>query len=175
MEGEKNKSGPEKTIIPEYSFDAGVTKILDRIMDILGKQPYAVVAFNASDKDVGKTKLAMTLIKKLFQRGVFCKNFHDPKEMQKEERREKMVVIFDQLEWDSSERSSHKAIKESHDADVASSFDEIGYEIKGIDLWIGIYRPDKPFFSSAQPGKEYAPIADIIIRNEEAKDKMTKQ
>jgi hypothetical protein len=172
MEGEKNKFGSEKTTVPEYSFDAGVPKILDRITDILKKQPYAVVAFNASDKDVGKTKLAMTLIQELFQRGIFCKNFHDPKEMEKEENREKMVVIFDQMEWDSSERSSHKMIKENHDADVASSFEKIGYEINGIDLWIGIYRPDKPFFSNSRSGKEYAPIADIIIRNEEARDKM---
>ena len=175
MEGETNKFGPEKTVVPEYSFDAGVTKILDRIMDILGKQPHAIVAFNASDKDVGKTKLAMTLVKELFQRGIFGKIFHDPREMKREDVQEQIVFIFDQMEWDTSKCSSHKMMKESHDADVARSFEKIGYKIKGIDLWIGIYRPDKPFFSNSHSGEKYAPIADIVIKNEGAKDKMINQ
>src|SRR4030043_732106 len=153
MEGEINKSGPEKTAIPEFSFEMGVAQILDRIMDILKKQPYVVVAFSASGENVGKTKLAGTLINELFQRGVFCKSFHEPSDMQIGDSHEKMVIIFDQLEWDSLECSFHEAIKESHDADVASSFKKIGYEIKGIDLWIGIYRPDKPFSLRPQPGK----------------------
>lgn len=171
MEGEKNKFGPEKAVVPEYSFDTGVAKVLDRIMDILEKQLHAVVAFNASDKDVGKTKLARTLVNELFQRGIFGKIFHDPKEINREDVQEKIVFILDQMECDAPEYSSHKAIKESHDADVASAFERIGSGIKGIDLWIGIYRPDKPFFSNAHSGKEHAPIADIVIRNEGAKDK----
>lgn len=171
MEGETKKFGPEETVAPEYSFDAGVAKILDRIMNILERQPHAIVAFNASGKDVGKTKLATALVNELFRRGIFGKIFHDPGEMEKEDIQEKMVFIFDQLEWDSQECGSHEMKKEIHDADVARAFEKIGLEVKGIDLWVGIYRPDKPFFSSPHSGKERAPIADIVVRNEGAKDK----
>jgi hypothetical protein len=172
MEGEKIRSGFEKTAVPEYSFEAGIAKILDRIEDILRGQPQAVVAFCASGADVGKTQLAMALVTELFRRGIPGKIFHDPKEMEKEDIQERIVFIFDQMEWDSSEQSLHKAIKENHNADVSSVFEKLGREVKGIDLWVGIYRPDRPFHSETQSGKEYSPIADILIRNEEAKNKL---
>lgn len=175
MERELLKTNLEKKSAPEYSFDAGVIQILDRVNDILKKQPFAVIAFSASGDNVGKTQLAKTLIEDLYQRGIFCKSFHHPSEVQIEKGHKQMVIIFDQMEWDSAKHSSHKRIKELHTADTVKSLKKMGYEITGIDLWVGIYRPDKPFYLASDPEEELVPIADIIIRNERARDKMAKK
>lgn len=170
MEDSIFKPKSERPSAPEYPFEAGVSQILDKIMDILKKQPYAVVAFNASGANVGKTELARTLTRKLYQQGIYSKSFHDLSEVHVEDIKKKMVFILEQMQWDASECDLHGSIRKHHDADVIGSLDKIGCKVKGIDLWIGIYRPDKPFVPISQSEGKEAPLADIIIRNEGATD-----
>jgi len=61
--------------------------------------------------------------------------------------------------------------KERHNQEVSAALERAGYNVNGIDLWIGIYRPDRPFASKMASGDPARPIADIIIRNDLAKDK----
>src|SRR4030042_5937676 len=170
MEDEIFKPGLEKQPVPEYSCEVGVPKILGRITDILRKQPQAVVAFNASGANVGKTELARALIHELSRQGIYSRSFHDLSEVRAANIKKKMVFILEQMDWDASECDSRGRIREHHDADVTSSLNKFGCGVEGIDLWIGIYKPDKPFVSVSQSGGKNAPLADIIVRNEGATD-----
>jgi hypothetical protein len=170
MEREPIKLDLEKSDRPEHNFDNGVVQILVRIDEILKKQPHAVVAFSGSGNHVGKTYLAKTLINALHQKGIYCRSFHGIENVRVEKNQDHMVIILDQMEWQSHELSSHNQIKNNHSAKIAESFEGSGYDVKGIDLWVGIYRPDKPFTSSPDSSEQLAPVADIIIRNGKATD-----
>ena len=65
----------------------------------------------------------------------------------------------------------YKKMKESYDREVKNELGKKRYKVKGVDFWIGIYRPDKPFGTHMISGDEGVPIADIIIRNDSARDK----
>jgi hypothetical protein len=171
MEGKNNEFNPEIAAVPEYAFDAGVAEITGKIKEILERQAHAVVAFCASGNHVGKTALARALVSELAKIGVSAKTFHDTSQVAPKDIQERIVFIFDEMEWDSSDASRHIMIREHHDSSIETAFKGVGSEVKKIDLWVGICRPDKPFFSGSAEGEKNAPIADIIIRNEKAKDK----
>ena len=56
-----------------------------------------------------------------------------------------MVFIFEQLVWDSTNVHFYEKEKERHNQEVSAALERAGYNVNGIDLWIGIYRPDRPF------------------------------
>ena len=47
----------------------------------------------------------------------------------------------------------------------------VGIDVQKVDLWVGIYSPEKPFATHMQSGDPAKPIADILIRNDKATDR----
>jgi len=176
MESEPKKLNPEQPITPEYSYEQGLSMCIDLIIERLNNQPYFVVAFCASGTDVGKTTLARDIRAKLHEQGIIAISAHMLEELRDELRYEPelkpKVFILDQMEWGAQNIKHIQAIKENHDQKVETMFKQIKYnDIKGINLWIGICTPDQPFGTEMISGDPARPIADIIIKNTEAKRK----
>jgi hypothetical protein len=143
----------------EYSFDEGVEESVKRIQKLLKKLKRNVfVAINGSAVDVGKTFFLGALQKELTIRGIEVE--HTPSFDVGGDKTQKVIFNTEQGKIYLSGRNYRDDIKEMNP----------GLGIGKIaDLYIGIYRPDKSF-SGEDEGKE-SPVADIMIRNEFAKDK----
>jgi hypothetical protein len=159
--------GVENKVIPEYSFEEGVAKVFERITEILNKQPYAVVACNASGVNVGKTEFSKKLMSKLLEeKGISSRVFYGAKEVAELKKiPERTALIFEQMAWGETETDDFGDNRKYYNGVVARALEKISCHIKGVDLWVGIYRPDVPF----APDKKRV-LADIVIRNEGASD-----
>lgn len=58
-------------------------------------------------------------------------------------------------------------VRARYDKELKAILGKLGVQVDGIDIWVGLYRPDKPF--ATREGKR--PLADLIIRNEQATNK----
>lgn len=168
----------------EYSFDEGAEEAVKRIMEFLEKQKFAMVAFHSSHINVGKTTLANRIMSELVDKGnIYATCFHGLDDITKNRleelqeicvryMKEKVVILIDQLEIGSSMNvKNYEKIVDFHNKNVAEIFADSGWDIRKVDLWIGLHRPDRPFNKETGRGDPAKPIADIIIRNEFAKDK----
>ena len=158
----------------EYGFGDGLEKSIAEITKLLESQVIVVVGFNGSDANIGKSFFAQALAKKLHEQGVdvsISRGFNDLEHRKIFRHYKKIVFIFEQLEWGSVNVRYYKKMKESYDREVKNELGKKRYKVKGVDFWIGIYRPDKPFGTHMISGDEDVPIADIIIRNDSARDK----
>ena len=135
--------------IPQYSFDKGVDVCVARIQELLktlNRDIYVII--NGSGTDVGKTKLCGAIQQKLALADI------DRIERQ---------VFFEEEQGKSYKKGSN------YREDRAGKKPGLGID-EVPDLYIGIYRTDKPF-----PTEEnYEPVADIMIHNEHAKDAQSK-
>lgn len=188
-------SGPENpeneseqfSDVPEYNFEDGKTEILSEVIKLLKKQDSIVVAFSDSGQNVGKSTLMNELLKDLHNRGIPAVGAHRPDEfsastvelvkdrspVQDSERayEDKLVFIIDQMDMMAYTQGRYEAVKKRYDKKVKDSLQDIDDEVSGIDIWVGLYRPDKPFPQKNSSGESVKPLADIMIRNEHAEDK----
>ena len=159
-------------ILP-YNFEKGAEEAVSRITGILKRQPYAVVGFNATSVNVGKTKLSISIANKLFdQEGIHTRTYKTSEDIEyKSPVKGDTVFIFEQLVWGAFTEDSYDVMKQLYNKQVSTALRRRGFDVKGVDLWIGIFRPDAEFIKNSQSGAPMRPIADILIRNELAKDK----
>ncbi len=178
--GESPERQEPRATIPEYDFEEGVEKIDAKIKQLLTKQDVVVVAFGTYGTNVGKTTLAKTLVEKLTKDKIpAVTSVDDPDELvpgggwktplehvQKFFESNKAVIIFQQLEMGLGYNPDFiPTAKQAQNDRTVDAFKKMGYTIKGIDLWVTIYRPDRPL---AEKIKSWG---DIIVRNDEARNK----
>lgn len=155
---------------PEYGFEKGLEEITSRILELLRREKYVVVAFSCSSTNVGKSTLAKLVAQKLFKNGITAERYHGLEEIGEDNtapRGDSRVFIFEQLEWHTVNIKQYTGLKIAWDRAIKKTFDKVGIGVRGADLWVGIYRPDKPF----ELGSNSRPLADIIIRNDLAVNK----
>ena len=154
----------EKT---EFSFEEGVAESIRRIQELfrtLNRDVYVVI--NGSDIDVGKSALLGALHNQLIILGIpttHVKELNHPG-------KEKEVILLTQQGMIYKIGESYRDFLLKTHPDRAMQFDSFA------DLYIGIYRPDKAFdvFLTPEKRRRYEPVADIMIRNEQAKDDLGK-
>lgn len=161
----------ELQTIPEYSYDEGLATGIDIITERLKKQRMVVVAFSAAGRNVGKTKLALDMMDKLSEQGFESTCAHVPKELEIRQGEKPAVFIIDQMAWGPENIKHFQKMKGFYDRKVKTTFEKLGYNVNGIDLWIGLCSPDHPFAKKMESGDEAKPMADIIIMNTKANDK----
>jgi len=173
----------EQLGIPEYNFEDGANEAYSRIKELLsGDQNIIVVAFSGSSAHVGKTTLARELLAKIRADGSNAVTLKGAEENDLEGinfqqylnqlDQKKLVLIFEQLVWDSVPSDEIEKSRKLKDENLKSNLGTAGISIEGINLWIGIDSPNRPFSKMMTNGKHAKPIADIIIHNEHAKDKV---
>ncbi|MEK9165729.1 MAG: hypothetical protein AAB525_02630 [Patescibacteria group bacterium] len=174
---ELNSSETEKK---EYSFNEGLEEIKRQVTSLLKSKDYVVIAFNASGTDVGKTYLSGAMRSWCYEQEIpFC---NCPQDYSLQDGID--AFLGEQLEFNRSggviilEGSAGVFFRESRDliisfkqarnTSLAAIGEEIGLPLNSIDIWVAIYRPDKPFQLDKSTDEL---LGDIIIRNEGAKDK----
>lgn len=169
----------ENVEIPELSAEAGVREVVDRTWHLLEKQPTVIIAFSSLGSNVGKSWLANSIRHELEAREIYCfivhgyndLNRHRVDHSQNEFRRQpfvagKTVVIFDQFDVGPPYPSEHhEKLKAGLNRLLSKNMNSIGYSVQGVDIWVGLYRPDRPL------GSNNRLMGDLIIRNDNAKDK----
>lgn len=162
--------------IPELTFDMGVAETIARIDQLLQQQDCVVIAINFTGENVGKSFFTRRILKILHQTEIPALYLRDrPREMDIEalnlqENRygsKKMILILEEAQLGSLHVDSAMAIKRFRNDEAVRFCRELGHEHHGIDFWVGLHTPSQPFSQD----HSYAPIADFIIRNEEAKIK----
>ncbi|MDP3732300.1 MAG: hypothetical protein Q8R31_04645 [Candidatus Omnitrophota bacterium] len=160
--------------IPEYTFREGVEHCVAKITGLIDQNPYVVVGFSVSGQHVGKTTIAREIQGLLNKQGAYCFIFHTPDEIQRLPEGveiNKAVFILDELSAQSSSINFLDEEKAFHDKEVINACKKIGCKVKGVDIWVGIYRPDTPFATRMESGDPARPIADFLIRNDAATNK----
>ena len=174
--------GPNKSerhaaegVVQEYSFEEGVAEAVRRITHLLETTDRDLfVGINGSDSDVGKTRLLGTIGRALKRMQVPVAVMNDPNtdalitskgsmEFSKEyfsktgdPKPLNGVYLVQNVEIYTHQPSTEEhrqVLREQNGKDLA------------CDLYIGIYRPDKPF------DKRIVATADMMIRNDDAVDK----
>ena len=162
----------EGKAVPEFNFEKGVLEVVRRITEILKTQPYCVVAFNGSGVNVGKTHLSKTLLENLRVQGIRAGVYYGVENVKSYPIvSEAKVFIFEQLGWGTTAPDGfYDQIRQQFNENVSVALRGKGVSVAGVDLWVGVCRPDKPLH---KPGylKPHTVLADVIINNEEAKDK----
>lgn len=82
------------------------------------------------------------------------------------------VFIFQQMHLGSVNNAIIDRIKDIYNSNISEALKSKGVEVSGIDFWVGIYSPDKPFASDIILNSDSKPLADILIRNDFAEDKV---
>ena len=165
MHGPGNPEGrdfPPREAVKEYGFDAGVEEAVARITKIFGSGKRDVfVVINGSHIEVGKTRLFGTLAVKLKELGYQVESLGDDSfnayeyfKQQPHNKNTSKIYISQVL----------AGVLPSGAEQYRSVLAKAGHRIVA-DLYVGIYRPDRPFSGKGLP------IADMVIRNEEAKNR----
>ncbi len=174
----ENNLERERPETPEYRFDEGVKVITSKIIELLEDQSNTVVAVNGSAPNVGKTELMKRLVNDLENQGVTTVATHNIDDILEpehhtpdKEKKEGLSFIFDQARIGATSVSNLNEEREFYDQKVKDILQRAGYKEIGIDIWIGIYRPDLPFPEQTESGEPAVPIADILIKNSQASNK----
>lgn len=154
----------------EYSFEKGLEQTLAKIENLLSEKDYVVVGVAGPlplDINVGKTALVGAIERELAQRNIphvstyigDTVNEHVIKNLliQQQEDQKKGVIV---LSATSSLR--YHTEQDTELVDMGNRFD---LPLSKIDIRILIYRIDR------EPDNSEKQIADILIKNERAKDK----
>lgn len=149
--------------IKEFDLESGLEEVLNLITDALDGKKNIAVAFSVSGANVGKSYLSKKICARLYEVGITSQIYHGTEELVREKLPNQQVYIFDQLVWDFVHPNKLAEIKSVYEAGLLEKLSNSGVDIDGGIIWVGIYRPDQPFRN--------APIADILIRNDDAKDK----
>ena len=180
----EHEYSPQPEAQKEYSFDEGVDVSIEKIKALLETQDEVVVCITGSGTGVGKTYLDGALGKKLTDLGianialandyfldVYAQRLLDQEDKRYKGRKKAVIILtaggtFGDHGGRGMEISDAKMteIKEREDTSLRQAAQKAGLKLEKIDLRIFIYRTDKIF------GKDALRGADIIIKNEKAKD-----
>ena len=162
----------QKDDIPEFDFEHGLEESISRIINLLKEKPRVVVAFSATSTNVGKTYLAKALIQSLYDKGIKSTTYNGVEEVPNRPwETDNAVFIFQQAQWGSISDEAVPQMRSRYDSEISKAMNSVGVEVDGVDLWVGLYRPDRPFVIKMESRDSSSPIADILIRNELAQDK----
>lgn len=150
---------------PEYSFEDGVETAVERIRELYeASDKDVVVEINGSGINVGKTELLRNLARKLGEANISLSVLNDPTR-----------EYYDYMKANNTDANGGAGEKRVYI--VGTSIGKMYHSTEEyktlrmgelpVDLYIGIYRPDKPFGKDSR----LVPVADIMIRNEGAEDK----
>ncbi len=169
---QKDESFEGNDRVHEFDFESGVSESVSRIIGILERQPKVVVAFSASSSNVGKTTLAKKIANGLYDRGIKSRSYIGVEEVYDRGPEDgDSVFIFQQMHLGTVNSMVVDRTKDIYNDKVSEALKSKGIDVSGIDFWIGIYSPDKPFASDIILNSNSKPLADILIRNDLAKDK----
>jgi len=165
----------------ECLFDEGLEKIMSKIDLLLSTQDGVVIAISGplgNDINVGKTALANKIEAELLRQGIPVIGTSDIdmlneytvrniRKMQEEKKSSKFAIVFDAEGISSGGLSPEKQeeYKTVTDESLQRKADLVGLPPLKIDIRILIYRPDRPI------DEDEKQMADIVVRNEGAKDK----
>lgn len=159
----------------EYGFEDGATEAVRRIKELLRTQDCVVVGFSCPSRNAGKTKLSRALVRELSSQNIRVVTYKGLEEIRErfdpEYLADVSVITFEQLNWGSYKAGDYEIAKKYYDKIVTKASTQINKHVKGVDIWVGIYRPDKPFELVLEDGTPLRPLADLIIRNDQAEDK----
>ncbi|OGI82668.1 hypothetical protein A3I95_01760 [Candidatus Nomurabacteria bacterium RIFCSPLOWO2_02_FULL_44_12] len=156
--GEDPKPKSPDIKIPEYSFEEGVKIAVERILNLmesLKRDVYVII--NGSWHEVGKSFLLSAIQSELTLRNV--ESIH----VFRASKRPGIQVVWITI---------HEGIKQRKGENIRDIILTANPNAPGeidtyADFYIGVYRPGKEFIVNEKSG----PAADIIIRNEGAKDR----
>lgn len=157
------KTTPETELNKEYNYEEGVEKVLQMIEGKLAAQNIITVAFNSTGvPNLGKTTLSARIQNELRKKGIPSKDietvFNNNRPLPPEcDGQNKFVIILSCTGGHSNPAFDITSIALKRQASE-QGFDQI----KGVDIWIKLDRPDKPAPKDR--------LGDIHIRNELAKD-----
>lgn len=156
------------------SDEATLSIVAERILVLITTHHRDItVAINGSSTDVGKTYISCGIGRLLRQQKIATVHLHCVRaiasameQMQPQKsicNASRGVFMFGAEMLDGGAKNSLlvATLRESFDKQLRECS---GEAIQAIDLWIAIYRPDLPFTNPCV-------LADILIRNEGAKDK----
>ncbi|MBU0706140.1 hypothetical protein KJ657_04920 [Patescibacteria group bacterium] len=167
--------------VPEIcSFEGGLKKARVQIAELLKEKDYVVMAINGSGPEVGKTFLTGEIARGFLEEGVpigICTdngNFVCAEEQLATtqallEKCDRGIYILGAWE------ASH-GCKKYGKTDVRAGYDEmlkeaarkIGLSLSKVDIWVAIYKKDKPFHIVKKKRDDpYDPFEDIIICNDQ--------
>ncbi len=169
----------DKLKIPEYNFEDGLQRAIEIISSVLEQKKVVVVAINGSDINVGKTTLQTELGRFCLRKGFALLNGSDAGSLRMSEAdflyqlntsldNKGVIILGANSHGFSVPENKIQAAREFYDYQFKDKKGSIPTE--KIDLWIGIYRDDKPFSSGSLVEPRF-PLADILIKNEKAVDK----
>lgn len=152
----------------EYTAAEGIDKAVNDIESLLRSKDYVAVTVTGSNIDVGKTFISTGIIRGLYSRGfsIYAATDIDSLSIKPcflESPKKGHVIVF---------RAEYEVLlpgeegKKMQDYQLEKKMQEFGLPISKVDLRVYVYRPDKPFSETADLNH-----ADILIRNEGAKDK----
>jgi len=166
--------------IPEVlSFNEGVQQAIARIEDILTRQAVAIVDIHGSGINVGKSYLMSQLMSKFLGTrlpvihglvdnvGKLYQNINYSAAVNGQTGG---IIFLENTGLDAAIPPEYiKIFKDKNNEAVGALLKEIGIESGKIDLWISIYRTGRPF--RKLKSENARPVGDIIICNEQARDK----
>lgn len=171
----------ENSAEKEYDFETGLKEIINKIEQLLSQQDAVVILISGpqrNETNVGKTTLCGKIQQELNLKNIPNQSTGDLifvdkylaeniKFSQEKYKSDKMVIIL------GAENSSGtlneeqtEILKNVQDKELKNKAKKNGLPLNKIDFRILIYRADK---GATKEEKEY--YADIVIRNEQAKDK----
>lgn len=180
----KRESLPKIEAEPkEFLFEDGLKKIIEKINQLFSAKDYVVAAIGGpmgkgGDTRVGKTTLSSKLEINFIRQSIpviSAANLdslesqlqldpHGLTHQQKNRGSSKCLIILDAiglLSLPQKKQAEHRGFRDKNLQEVGAT---AGLSLSKIDLYILIYRPDK------LPSTDQRQFADIIIRNELAKD-----
>jgi hypothetical protein len=161
--GSQHPEHPEQSEskeINEYDFEQGVQEAVAQIEHLLDNQEHAVVAITGSGVNVGKSTLATKIQVALMRKDIPVKWCADMKMLTyRSDFPEPGGVLLLHAEY------LPIGLAQDQDNELKTRAQRFGSNVSKIDLRILIYRPDTPFLEAEKK------FGDIIIKNEQAKDK----
>jgi len=167
-----------------FTFDEGLIQVRQRVDQIFQTQNVIAVAVNGSNPNIGKTRLATWLSDSLFESKIPVGTCDNPTLLDsaraqvyadQEGFNEWRLQVYILSAWDVPHGvSSHNGvdIRKDRDIQLSGRASASGIPIKKVDLWVGICSEEYPFeMPPAWKYEPYDPFEDVLIRNENAKDK----
>ena len=171
--------------IERKNFEEGVQYVLSHVLELFKRgQRFIVISIHGACAHVGKTFLKEAFGRELTMRGINCTFAKEIDNISSDSVRQLMtsqklsfshqaVLILGDCNIDVLRSNNLQSIEEKkreRDEILARHALAAGLTCTKIDIAVGIERPDK-LFPGTMTGNRGIPLVDIIITNEQAKDK----
>lgn len=177
----KRESLPKiESELKEFLFEDGLKKIIEKINQLFSTKDHVAIAIGGPIKDdtrVGKTTLGAKIEINFIEQGIpvmsassidsFQRLYEDRLELirqQNNRNSDKCLVILSAANIISLPKDKQEYFRNHEDNQLSKIAAPAGLDGIKIDFYILIYRPDK------LPSTQQREFADIIVRNERAKD-----